>query len=343
MKSKLQFLVLLLLLGSIWACKETDDLDLLDFVGFKKSSHFPEPTYSFAITPLSQETFELGRKLFHDGILSRDHTISCASCHISQNAFTHHGHDVSHGIDDQIGIRNSSALINLAWSTSFFWDGGVQQLDLTPIVPIHNPIEMDENMENVVKKLKAHTQYPVLFEQAFGTKNITSIQVFKALSHFMVMLVSDNAKYDKMKRNEATFTAEEANGYQIFQSKCNSCHQEPLFTDHNFRDNGLGINPAKDLGRYEITSREEDKLKFKLPTLRNLQYTAPYMHDGRILTLQGVLNHYAKEVTQSANLDPILKNNKGIPLDAKEMQELLAFLNTLNDELFVNNKNFNQP
>lgn len=343
MKSKQQFLVLLILLLAVWACKKADDLNLIEFAGFTKPGHFPEPTYSFAITPLSQETFELGRKLFHDGILSRDNTISCASCHISQNAFTHHGHDVSHGIDDQLGIRNSSALINLAWSASFFWDGGVQQLDLTPMVPIHNPIEMDENMENVVKKLQAHTQYPILFKQAFGTENITSTQVFKALSHFMVMLVSDNSKYDKVKRNEATFTTEEARGYQIFQSKCNTCHQEPLFTDHSFRDNGLGINPAKDLGRYDITSSEEDKLKFKVPTLRNLQYTAPYMHDGRIITLEGVINHYAKEVVHTDNLDPLLKQNKGIPLRANEMQDLLAFLNTLNDESFVNNKAFNQP
>lgn len=343
MKSRQQLFVLLIVLLAVWACKKADNLDLIKFAGFNRPSYFPEPTYSFAITPLSLETFELGRKLFYDGILSRDNTISCASCHINQNAFTHHGHDVSHGIDDQLGIRNSSALINLAWSTSFFWDGGVQQLDLTPIVPIHNPIEMDENMENVVKKLQAHPHYPALFQKAFGTDIITSTQVFKAFSHFMVMLVSDNAKYDKVKRNEATFTAEEANGYQIFQSKCNSCHREPLFTDHTFRDNGLGINPAKDLGRYDITSLDEDKLKFKVPTLRNLHYTAPYMHDGRIYTLQGVLNHYAKEVNQTANLDPILKENNGILLDTEEMQDLLAFLNTLNDESFVNNKAFNQP
>jgi cytochrome c peroxidase len=343
MKNKQLLLVSLVILMAVWACKKADDFDLINFTDFINPDHFPEPTYSFAITPLSQETFELGRKLFHDGILSRDNTISCASCHISQNAFTQHGHDVSHGIDDQLGIRNSSALINLAWSKSFFWDGGVQQLDLTPMVPIHNPIEMDENMENVVKKLQAHAQYPALFDQAFGSEKITSTQVFKALSHFIVMLISDNSKYDKVKRNEAAFTAEEGNGYQIFQSKCNSCHQEPLFTDHSFHDNGLGINPANDLGRYEVTSNEEDKLKFKVPTLRNLQYTAPYMHDGRIITLQGVLNHYAKEVVKTDNLDPLIKENKGIPLDTKEMQELLAFLNTLNDESFVNNKAFNQP
>lgn len=343
MKNKQKLIVILLLCLGVWACKKADDLNLTTFVGFKSPAHFPEPTYSFALTPLSKETFELGRKLFHDGILSRDNTISCASCHISQNAFTHHGHDVSHGIDDQLGIRNSSALINLAWSRSFFWDGGVQQLDLTAMVPIHNPIEMDETLENVVKKLQAHPHYPALFKKAYGTSTITSTQILKSLSHFMVMLVSDNAKYDKVKRNEMKFTTEEGNGYKIFQAKCNSCHREPLFTDHSFRDNGLGLNAAKDLGRFEITALEEDKLKFKVPTLRNLKYTPPYMHDGSIYTLEGVLKHYVREIQHTENLDPILKENNGIQLNTKEINDLLSFLNTLNDESFVNNKLFTQP
>lgn len=343
MTSKRTLGILAILLLTIWACKKADDLKFTDYVGFKKPAHFPEPTYSFAITPLTKETVELGRKLFHDGLLSRDNSISCASCHIGQNAFTHHGHDVSHGIDDQLGIRNSSSLVNLAWSTSFFWDGGVPELDLTAIVPIHNPIEMDEMMANVVHKLRTHKEYPSLFQRAFGTNQINENHILKTLSHFMVTLVSDNAKYDQVMRKEATFSPQEENGYKIFQAKCNSCHLEPLFTDHSFRDNGLGINPAKDLGRYEITQLEEDKLKFKVPTLRNLKFTAPYMHDGRIYTLQGVLNHYNKEIQLTNNLDPILKENKGIPLSESDMQDVLAFLNTLNDESFVNNKAFAQP
>ena len=343
MKNKQQLLVILALCLGIWACKKADDIHLADFASFNKPAHFPEPTYSFAITPLTKETFELGRKLFHDGILSRDNTISCASCHLGQNAFTHHGHDVSHGIDDQLGIRNSPSLVNLAWSTSFFWDGGVQQLDLSAIVPIHNPTEMDENLENVVRKLQNDTQYPRLFKKAFGDSMISSNNILKALSHFMVSLISDNAKYDQVKRNEAEFTTEEAKGYKIFQARCNSCHQEPLFTDHSFRDNGLGINAAKDFGRYEITLRDEDKLKFKVPTLRNLKYTAPYMHDGSIYNLEGVLKHYAKEIQHTINLDPLLKENNGIPLNQQEINELSIFLNTLNDESFVNNKAFMQP
>ncbi|MCA5003661.1 c-type cytochrome [Sphingobacterium sp. WQ 366] len=343
MRIKKKLSVILLLICTIWACKKADDLNLYTFVGFIKPAHFPEPTYKFTSTALTEETFNLGRKLFHDGILSRDNSISCASCHISQNSFTHHGHDVSHGIDDQLGVRNSLALVNLAWSTSFFWDGGVQQLDLTSIVPIHSEIEMDETIDNIIKKLRAQEQYPKLFENAFGSTEISSNNVLKAISHYMVSLVSDNSKYDEVKRNKAIFTTEEASGYKIFLAKCNSCHQEPLFTDYSFRDNGLGINPAKDLGRYEITLKEEDKLKFKVPTLRNLKYTAPYMHDGRIYNLQGVLNHYAREVVQTPTLDPIIQQNNGIPLTQQEMKDLLAFLNTLNDDSFVNNKTFMQP
>lgn len=343
MKNKWQLLICIVLLLGVWACRKSEELNLIEFMGFHKPIHFPEPIYNFSNTALTKETFELGRKLFYDGILSRDNTISCASCHVGQNAFTHHGHDVSHGIDDQLGIRNAPPLVNLAWSTSFFWDGGVQQLDLSSIVPIHNPIEMDENMENVVSKLQKHPEYPSLFHKAFNSKEIKSNQVLKALSYFMVMLISANAKYDRVMRNQDTFTTAEKNGYQIFQTKCNSCHREPLFTDQSFRDNGLGINPAKDLGRYEITMMEEDKLKFKVPTLRNLQYTAPYMHDGRIYTLQAVLNHYSKEVNMTENIDPLLKENKGIPLTELEMEELLAFLKTLNDESFVNKNAFIQP
>lgn len=343
MISNKQLFILLGVTLSIWACQKVDNLAISDFIGFQQPTHFPEPIYQFSTTPLTKETFDLGRKLFHDGILSRDNSISCASCHISQNSFTHHGHDVSHGIDDKLGIRNALPLINLAWSTSFFWDGGVTHLDLSPTVPIHNPVEMDENMDNVIRKLQNKPEYVQLFQKAFGTSTITSNHVFKSLSHFMVALVSDNSKYDQVIRKETTFTREEGNGYKIFQSKCSSCHREPLFTDYSFRDNGIGINPIKDLGRYEISQNESDKLKFRVPTLRNLSYSAPYIHDGRFYNLQAVLTHYSREVIQTANLDPLLKENDGIPLTSIEMEELLAFLNTLNDESFVKNKNFMQP
>lgn len=343
MVNRKRWSVFAIILLVIVACQKSEDLNFEEFIGFRKPTHFPDPVYNFATTPLTKETVELGRKLFYDERLSRNNTISCASCHISQNAFTHHGHDVSHGIDDKLGIRNAPTLANLAWATSFFWDGGVPQLDLVSLAPIVNEVEMDENMNNILVKLKADAKYPDMFTKAFGKSEFSGNEVLKALAHFMTTLVSDNSKYDKVKRGEDSFTEEEEKGYQLFLAKCNSCHTEPLFTDYSFRDNGLGINPANDLGRFEVTLNEKDKLRFKVPTLRNLSYTAPYMHDGRFYTLHAVLNHYAKEVVLTDNLDPLLRVNKGIPLTKEEMEALLSFLKTLDDESFIQNKNFIQP
>lgn len=335
-------LVLGAILLTVIACRKADDLIEEQLLAFVQPAHFPEPVYKLASNPITKEKFELGKKLFYDPLLSRDNTISCGSCHISGHAFTHHGHDVSHGIDDRLGIRNSMPLMNLAWNETFFWDGGVIHLDLFPVAPIENEVEMDEKFPNVLKKLNNSPEYQNLFQKAFGSKEITSINMLKAMSQFMLLMVSDQSKYDKVARKEATFTTEEAAGYSVFKSKCSSCHQEPLFTDHSFRDNGIGINPAGDLGRFEISQLPNDKLKFRVPTLRNLGYTAPFMHDGRFRTLEAVITHYRREVQATENLDPILRENMGISLSDLEVQQLLAFLNTLNDETFIKNPLFQE-
>ncbi|AXY74199.1 cytochrome-c peroxidase [Paraflavitalea soli] len=315
------------------------------FTGFTTPANFPAPVYHFSTNQLTQAKFELGRKLFYEPRLSRDNTVSCGSCHIQSSGFTQHGHDVSHGIDDRLGSRNSPAIVNLAWSKTFFWDGGVFDLDLQPLVPITNPVEMDETMTNVLNKLRAHPAYPALFEKAFGTAEINTERMMKALSQFMVMLVSANAKYDKVMRKEGeSFTTEEQAGYVIFKQHCNSCHQEPLFTDDSFRNNGISIGSNKDEGRYTITLNEADRYTFKVPSLRNLGYTAPYMHDGRFITLEAVLEHYAQRVQATPNLDAQLKkeNKLGIPLTAKDRAQLLAFLQTLNDKAFIADKRFSE-
>ncbi|WP_308199007.1 cytochrome-c peroxidase [Chitinophaga sedimenti] len=163
-------------------------------------------------------------------------------------------------------------------------------------MPITNPVEMDETMEGVLAKLRAHPQYPGLFKKAFGTPEVTGPRMMKALSQFMVMLVSANAKYDSVMRKQGpVFTADEQAGYVIFKNKCSSCHTEPLFTDHSFRNNGIGIGYNGDEGRYTATLNPADKYRFKVPSLRNLAYTAPYMHDGRLLNLDAVLDHYTGE------------------------------------------------
>jgi cytochrome c peroxidase len=308
-------------------------------------ANFPAPVYDFINNPLTEEGFALGRKLFYDPLLSRNNTISCGSCHIQGSAFTHHGHSVSHGIDDKLGTRNSPPIMNLAWSTSFFWDGGVFNLDLQPIAPVENPVEMDETMPNVLVKLNASTEYKQLFQQAFGNSEITSANMLKALSQFMLQCVSANSKYDKYVRHEGVeFSGEEKEGLQIFREKCSGCHSTDLFTDNNFHNNGLSPKAINDSGRFRITLNPADMYLFKTPSLRNVANTPPYMHDGRFSTLEAVLNHYSSGVQNSNTLDGKLTDNGilGIPLTDDEKTKLIAFLNTLTDETFLRDKKLSE-
>lgn len=338
---KIAVICSLLALVSIASCKKEIVETVAQFVGFHKPENFPEPAYHFETNPVTEEGFELGRRLFYEPRLSRNNTVSCGSCHIQSSAFTHHGHDVSHGIDDRLGKRNAPPIMNLAWHTSFNWDGGVFDLDLQPIVPITAHFEMDETIENVLQKLREHADYPTLFQKAFGTADITPASMLKALSQFQLMCISSNSKYDSVLRNQTSFTAQEQAGYALYQSKCGSCHKEPLFTDFSFRNNGIGIGFNNDSGRYEITLNMNDLYKFKVPSLRNLKYTAPYMHDGRYYTLDAALDRYAQAKPYSQNIDPIFDKGDGtygIELSIEESTQLKAFLNTLNDEHFVRNK-----
>ncbi|WP_028788961.1 cytochrome-c peroxidase [Terrimonas ferruginea] len=313
--------------------------DIVDqFEGFRKPSHFPEPSYALNNNPITKEGFELGRKLFYEPRLSRNNTISCGSCHIQSSAFTQHGHDVSHGIDDRLGKRNSPPIMNLAWSPSFMWDGGVFDLDLQPIAPITAHEEMDESVANVLQKLKAHPDYPKLFKKAFGSEEITTARMMKALSQFMILCVSANAKYDRVKQGKEIFTADEQAGYTVFQQKCSNCHAEPLLTDFSFRNNGIAIGTNNDEGRYLVTLNPADKYKFKVPSLRNLSYTAPYMHDGRFYTLDAVIDHYRSRVQNTPNLDPSLQPGQGIAISDDEKTKLIAFLKTLDDKDFITNR-----
>ena len=325
--------VVLVLTLLIWACKKGEDALPDLFAGFIKSAHFPDPAYDFSRNEISREGFELGKRLFYEPRLSRNNTIACGSCHIQSAAFTHHGHDVSHGIDDRLGTRNPMPIMNMAWQKEFFWDGGVFDLDLAAVNAITNPVEMDETVPNVLRKLRAHPEYPALFKKAFGTEEITDARFFKALSQFMLMAISDQSKYDKVRRNEdgASFTTSEQRGYLFFQKNCSTCHSEPLFTDRSYRNNGLAPNRSNDIGRDSVTLNPADKYKFKVPSLRNLAYTAPYMHDGRFLTLNRVIEHYRNGMVDSPTLDPVFRQQDGrlgIPMTEQEKEDLLAFLNT---------------
>lgn len=308
-------------------------------------ANFPPLVYDLSANPITEEGFTLGRKLFYDPILSADNTISCGFCHIQGSAFTQHGHRVSHGIDDKVGVRNSPPIMNLGWNTSFFWDGGVFNLDLQPIAPIENPVEMGETMPNVLAKLNASNEYRQLFNKAFGSSEITSGNMLKALSQFMLQCISANSRYDKYVRNEGvTFTETEKAGLQIFQQKCSSCHSTALFTDNDFHNNGLVPTTVNDSGRFKITLNPNDMYRFKTPSLRNVANTPPYMHDGRLLTLEAVLEHYNSGVSDSPTLDTLLKKNGtlGIPLTQDEKTSLIAFLSTLSDEEFLRDKKLSE-
>lgn len=312
---------------------------------FPKPPHFPSPTYNLALNPVSKAGFELGRALFYEPMFSRDNSVSCGSCHQQSAAFTHHGHAFSHGIDDKIGTRNAPPIMNLAWSRFFMWDGGIFDLDLLPIAPVTNPVEMDESMDNVLSKLRKSSKYKAMFQKAFGDDSISLVRTMKAMSQFMLLCVSAESPYDFWKQGKGSLSTDELQGMQLVQTKCNPCHESELFTDGSFRNNGIGIGRGSiDLGRYKITLQETDKFRFKVPSLRNLEYTAPYMHDGRFLTLEAVLNHYSSGIKESPTLDPILfqDGSLGIALSSEEKKQILAFLHTLNDPKFLKNESLSE-
>ena len=308
---------------------------------FQIPKGWPKPNYDFSKNPLTEEGFQLGRQLFYDPILSKDSTISCASCHLQATGFTHVDHSLSHGIDGKIGTRNSMTMMNLAWSKSFMWDGGVNHLDVQPLNPITSLVEMDETLANVVQKLQKSDKYKSLFFAAFGDENITGQRVLKALSQFELLLISANSKYDKVMRKEAVFTNQEQNGYQLFKNNCASCHSEPLFTNGKYENNGIPLDTTlNDIGRQRITEKFEDYLKFKVPTLRNIQFTNPYMHDGRFNKLTEVVKHY-NSLGNKKNVSKQFK--KSMNLTDNERVDLVAFLLTLTDNEFLFDKRFVYP
>jgi len=301
--------------------------------------YFPKPVYDFKKNPLKQSTVDLGRKLFYDRILSRDHTISCSSCHLSDQAFSHAGNHLSKGIEDGIGDRNSPAIFNLAWQKTFMWDGSVVNIDVQALAPINHPKEMGEDINVVVRKLNQSKEYKTLFYKSFGDSLATSERVMKALSQFQLTIISANSKYDKVKQGKAKFTASENKGYQLFKGNCSSCHSEPLFSTYEFANNGLSYNSElKDNGKWNKTFEPADKMMFKIPSLRNLAYTYPYMHDGRFKTLYEVLDHYENGIVKSPTLAKQLE--KPIIFNSQEKEDLLAFLATLNDSVLVSNVEF---
>lgn len=335
------FILSMLVLFSV-SCKKEESktvTPITEFKGFEKPANFPEPLYKFQNNEVTKAGFELGRKLFYDGILSRDGSISCGSCHQQSASFAHFDHALSHGIDDQMGTRNSPVIQNLAWSPFFFWDGGVFDLDLFPFAPIQNPVEMDEDIQNVVSKLNNHPTYPGLFKNAFGSSEITSTNLMYALSQFMTMLVSNNSRYDKFIAGDASaLNSNEIEGMNLFMQHCNRCHTAPLFTDNSFHNNGIA--KLNDKGRYNITLNPDDEYKFKTPSLRNIEKSFPYFHDGRAVTLNEILAHYASNIKAGQTVDTALVG--GIPLSLDQQNKIIDFLKSLTDDTFLRDSRFSE-
>jgi cytochrome c peroxidase len=305
-----------------------------DFIGtpiiFSIPPGFPQE-HIFQNAPLTQEGFVLGKKIFYDGILSKDGSISCSSCHQQVAAFGTYDHDLSHGIYNQHSNRNAPPLFHLAWQPYYGWDGRYSRIEDISEAHILRSTDMAGNFSEIISRMKSHPYYPALFEDAYGTREINKERILKAISQFVGSIMSVHTKYDSVKLGLKTFSVTEEAGYQLFMKYCNTCHTEPLFTDGSFRNNGLLPTLLNDNGRQSVTGLMTDRYKFKVPTLRNLYLSFPFMHDGRFIGFSQIYGHYAGLTEQSngAMLDRSLEN--GITLNVQEQNQLTDFLKTLTD------------
>ncbi|QBQ41366.1 cytochrome-c peroxidase [Sphingobacterium psychroaquaticum] len=279
----------------------------------------------------------LGEKLFHEKKFSGNNTISCASCHHQAHAFADNNKQAI-GIYDRVGLRNTPPIQNLAFIKCYNWDGNKLTLESQPLVPIITHEEMNSSILEVMTKLDADESYRFLFQKAFGDMQITPDRIYRSLAQYEYTLISANSKYDRVTQHRtATFTESERRGYTVFNAKCSTCHSTSLFTDQSFRNVGFPINPStEEAGRARITGKAEDFMRFRVPSLRNAEFTAPYGSFGQFPTLRAVLDYFDKGVLAADNLDPILKDNGNrIPLSEQEKDDIIAFIKTLNDSTFI--------
>ena len=342
---------------------------------FAMSAAFPLPDLP-RDNPLTEERVSLGQKLFHDPAISRNGMISCASCHQERAAFAD-PRRFSLGVSNRLGARQAMPLFNLAWKSSFFWDGRAPSLRVQALMPIQDHAEMDESLTNVIRKLEGGsccslkpaeatagghlpiaasapqgaseglTPYPALFARAFGSPEITAEKIGLALEQFVLTLTSFDSKFDRAARGESKLTEQEKHGFELFITEydprrqqfgadCFHCHGGPLFQSQTFANNGLD-SIFRDPGRSKVTHQTFDEGKFATPSLRNVELTAPYMHDGRFATLEQVVEHYSTGVNRSATLDPNIAKHPtgGLHLSSEDKNALVAFLKTLTDQKFL--------
>lgn len=351
---------LLVITFMFFSCRKDNTRYLPTPYNLEIPSHFPDMIIP-ADNPMTVEGVELGRFLFYEKRLSGDNTQSCASCHLPSASFSD-PNQYSTGIDGIQGTRHSMALINLGWEDFFFWDGRKTTLETQILEPVPNPIEMHQSWKRTVEKLNADVNYRNRFFKAFGEEGIDSTKATKAIAQFIRTLISGESKYDVMYKYEnnlslnsseqailQTVDVEEWAGYDLFKSlngaDCFHCHNGPLMRVKKFSNNGLMPNSVDDRGRAGVTNNPEDNYKFKVPTLRNIALTAPYMHDGRFATLDEVIEHYSSGIHMSPTIDPLIEfgSQGGVQLDAQEKYLLKKFLLTLTDQKFVLNPNFQDP
>ena len=337
-------LIIALLPGLFWACGGSTEPGTppepvtIVVPGFPPMPETPD-------NPLTRQGIELGRRLFYDPILSGDHTQSCGSCHAPEFAFTDHGKRVSVGIDDIEGTRSTPAIINAAWSVDLFWDGRAEDLEEQAMGPVPNPIEMHLEWEEAERRLQAHAEYPAMFQAAFGTDKATAGLTVKAIAQFERTLVSGNSRYDRWKRGLLELGSSELRGMTLFfteRGDCFHCHPDGFFTDQLYHNTGLDAS-FEDIGREEVTGHAFDRGKFKSPTLRNIAFTAPYMHDGRFDTLEDAVKHYNNGGVGSPNVDPLIRVGTGLGLDPQDVLDIVAFLHALSDSSFITNPDFASP
>lgn len=309
--------------------------------------------------PITVQGVELGRMLFYEKMLSKDNTMSCANCHKQEFAFTD-GEAVSVGVDGIAGSRSSMSIQNLIWDKDFFWDGRSKSLEEQALIPIEDPIELHQSLDDAIEKLKNSEIYPVKFKNAFGDNEITADRIAKAIAQFERILISNNSKYDKYVRGEVQFTQEELRGMELFflhasgpplrAANCGDCHFAPTFNGRgDFRNNGVD-SVVVDYGLELITGDPFDRGKMKVPTLRNLSYTAPYMHNGKFKTIREVLDFYNKNgLKNHVNVDVNMQisfngtDSTSLGLTDEEIELVITFLKTLDDEEFITNEKFSNP
>ncbi|MCB9261874.1 MAG: c-type cytochrome [Flavobacteriales bacterium] len=322
-----------------------------------ETGNFPAPLIN-ADNPLTVEGVALGRMLFYETMLSKDGSQACASCHIQKFAFSDTSR-FSLGVRHLPGKRQAMGVFNMAWNTNeFFWDGRAHLLRDQSLKPIQDALEMDETLENVIAKLSASNVYPEKFKAAFGTSTINEKLISLALEQFMNSIVSNNSKYDAFLKDSTVFTESEKRGYVLFNTEyneffpdksgadCAHCHGGYNFENDLYANNGLDNNANfKDSGRYKVTREVKDIAAFKIPSLRNIALTAPYMHDGRFKTLDEVVNHYNSEIKESNSLDQALRAtaNTGLRLTEQDKMDLVAFLKTLSDNSLTTDRKYSSP